>query len=77
MRMAEARLTLGTVAARAGALDEAVRIALAALQARRRSLPSLLMVAGEVDRELHRRAPRGRPVTDLQDALHELAEDGR
>lgn len=74
MRIAEARLTLGTVAARAGELDEAVRIALTALRARRRSLPSLLMVAGEVDRELHRCAPHGRPVTELRDVLHELVK---
>lgn len=75
MRMAEARLTLSTVAARAGAWDDAVTIALTAFQARRRSLPSLLMVAGEVDRELQRRAPRGRPVTELRDALHEVSKE--
>ena len=43
MRLAEARITLGVVAARQGDMDEAVRQGERALSARRRSLPSLLM----------------------------------
>lgn len=73
MRMAEARLTLGTVAARAGELDEAVRVSLSAFAATRRSLPSLLMVAGEVSEELARRDRRGRSVRDLREAVQATA----
>lgn len=73
MRMAEARLTLGTVLARAGELDEAVDVALSAFNARRRSLPSLLMVAGEVGGELRHRDPRGRPVAEFRDAVRSVS----
>ncbi len=58
MRMAEARLTLGVVAARSGELEEAVSHSLRALQSTRKSVPSLLMIAGEVDATLRRRFPR-------------------
>lgn len=57
MRIAEARLTLAVIAARTGNLDEAIHLGLTALHAERRSLPSLLMVAGEVDAALTRRWP--------------------
>jgi hypothetical protein len=69
MRMAEARLTLGTVAARAGELEEAVQVSLGAFAASRRSLPTLLMVAGEVNAELSRRDRDGRPVRQFREAL--------
>jgi hypothetical protein len=69
MRMAEARLTLGAVAARAGELEEAVDVALTAFRARRRSLPSLLMVAKEVGDELRRQDPTGRPVLEFREAV--------
>lgn len=58
MRMAEARLTLGVAAARAGQLERAVDLGIEAFKAGRRSLPSLLMVGGELDAELGRRYPR-------------------
>jgi tetratricopeptide (TPR) repeat protein len=58
MRMAEARLTLGVAAARAGDLEKAVSLGAEAFKADRRSLPSLLMVGGELDAELWRRYPR-------------------
>ncbi|HEV2928454.1 MAG TPA: XRE family transcriptional regulator, partial [Propionibacteriaceae bacterium] len=73
MRMAEARLTLGAVSARAGELEQAVDIALAAFHARRRSLPSLLMVAKEVGDELRRRDPAGRPVLEFRDAVRQVS----
>jgi transcriptional regulator with XRE-family HTH domain len=57
MRMAEARLTLAVVSARAGELEQAVADGIEALDVPRRSLPSLLMVAGELDGELQRRYP--------------------
>ncbi|WP_421110402.1 tetratricopeptide repeat protein [Streptomyces sp. NEAU-S77] len=57
MRIAEARLTLGVTAARSGELEEAVSIGGRALETSRRSLPSLLMVAGELTGELEQRYP--------------------
>jgi transcriptional regulator with XRE-family HTH domain len=72
MRMAEARLTLGVVAARSGRLDEAFSNGEQALRPMRRSLPSLLMVAGELDSVLHERYP-DEPVTrDFKDRLREV-----
>ncbi|MQA26545.1 MAG: helix-turn-helix domain-containing protein [Micromonosporaceae bacterium] len=73
MRMAEARLTLGKVAARADDLEQAVDVALDAFNARRRSLPQLLMVAKEVGEELRRRDPRGRPVREFREAVRSLS----
>ncbi|WP_219823925.1 hypothetical protein V5P93_006601 [Actinokineospora auranticolor] len=55
MRKAEAELTLAVVAARKGDSDEASRLGAAALRGGRRSRPSLLMVAGELDDELRAR----------------------
>ena len=52
MRNAEARITLGVVAARAGDLDEAVSQGMAAFAGSRQSIPSLSMVAQELAREL-------------------------
>ncbi|MEV6967591.1 helix-turn-helix transcriptional regulator [Hamadaea sp. NPDC051192] len=76
MRVAEARLTLAVAAARAGELEQAVDGGIAALAAARQSLPSLLMVAGELDAELqaqYRGAPEAQTyrsaVRDLQAAL--------
>lgn len=48
MRMAEARITLGVVAARQGDLDQAINYGEWALKGDRRSLPSLLMVSREL-----------------------------
>ncbi|MEV0457547.1 XRE family transcriptional regulator [Catellatospora methionotrophica] len=48
MRLAEARLTLGVLAARGGDLDSAVAHGLDALGGDRRSLPSLLLVSQEL-----------------------------
>jgi len=48
MRIAEARITLGVVAAREGDLQRAVAEGERALQGNRRSLPSLLMVSREL-----------------------------
>ena len=73
MRMAEARLTLGAVAARAGELEQAVAVSLRAFEAQRRSLPSLLMVAREVGDELRRRDPRGQPVTEFREAVRQVS----
>lgn len=48
MRNAEARVTLGVVAARQGAVDEAVSYGMRALGGERKSLPSLAMVATDL-----------------------------
>ncbi|WP_435058463.1 XRE family transcriptional regulator [Streptomyces sp. bgisy060] len=48
MRNAEARVTLGVVAARQGAVDEAVSYGMKALGGTRQSLPSLSMVASDL-----------------------------
>ncbi|MEU4472198.1 helix-turn-helix domain-containing protein [Micromonospora sp. NPDC023888] len=69
MRTAEARLTLAVTALRAGELDRAVEQGVAAFTATRRSLPSLLLVAGEVDVELQRRHPREHATAEFRDAL--------
>lgn len=52
MRRAEAQLTLAIVAARRGDVDGAGELGLRALGHGRQSRPSLLMVAGELEREL-------------------------
>ena len=69
MRMAEARLTLAAVAARGGELEQAVTTGIDALGATRKSLPSLLMVAGELDGELTRRYPGETEAADFREVL--------
>jgi tetratricopeptide (TPR) repeat protein len=54
MRNAEARVTLGVVAARQGAVDEAVSYGMKALGGDRQSVPSLAMVAGDLGSVLSR-----------------------
>lgn len=75
MRMAEARLTLAAVAAREGDLEQAVATGVGALRGPRKSLPSLLMVAGELDGELHQRYPAESATSDFHEAL-ESVKDG-
>jgi transcriptional regulator with XRE-family HTH domain len=72
MRVAEARLTVAVVAARKGEMEQAIAIGLAALQSSRKSLPSLLMVAGELDAELSRRWPAENAVEEFRDAVRTL-----
>jgi len=57
MRNAEARLTLGVVAARKGELDAAFTYGREALSIDRRSQPSLLMIGTELDEILQQRYP--------------------
>lgn len=57
MRAAEARVTLGVVAARHGDVDGAVAYGRAAIASGRRSLPSLLLHGRELAAELSRRYP--------------------
>lgn len=55
MRIAEAQITLGVVAARQGDAEEAVAHGRKALGTQRRSMPSLLLVAHDLTTELQRR----------------------
>jgi tetratricopeptide (TPR) repeat protein len=62
MRLAEARITLGVVAARQGDIEKAVHHGEQALNGRRKSLPSLLMVSRDLTRVLRERYPSERPT---------------
>jgi hypothetical protein len=73
MRMAEARLTVAVAASRNGDLEQAVGTGLAALTNSRKSLPSLLMVAGELDAELSRRWPDETAVEDFREAVRRVS----
>jgi hypothetical protein len=72
MRCAEARLTLAIVAARRGDVEAAVHWALTALGPDRRSLPHLLMTAGELTSEIHAVAPNTRLADDFLDRVRQL-----
>ncbi|MGH3446515.1 MAG: hypothetical protein ACRDQA_18475 [Nocardioidaceae bacterium] len=72
MRMAEAKVTLATAASRDGDLEQATELGGEALVDTRRSLPSLMMVAGELDSELQRRYPNETATTDFREALRAL-----
>jgi len=69
MRIAEARLTQAVVSARQGELEQATALGTTALDGPRKSLPSLLMVAGELDVELDRRFPNEPATAEFRDAL--------
>ncbi|MGB3440697.1 MAG: hypothetical protein WBA97_18275 [Actinophytocola sp.] len=72
MRRTEAELTLAVIAARRGDVDEASALGMAALGGSRRSRPSLLMVASELDHEIRKRAGDAR--TDFGDLLADLKQ---
>lgn len=72
MRVAEARVTHGLVAARRGDVEQAVAHGRAALTADRRSLPSLLMVSGELAQVLHDHHGDDPTVRDYLDELRTL-----
>jgi hypothetical protein len=57
MRLAEARITLGVVAARQGDLEQAIHHSTRALSASRKSLPSLLMASRDLTRVLNDQYP--------------------
>ncbi|MGL5810362.1 MAG: helix-turn-helix domain-containing protein [Nocardioides sp.] len=59
MRVAEARVTLGVLAARDGDIDGAVTEGRRALDGARQSLPSLVMVGQELSREFQRQGLQG------------------
>ena len=77
MRLAEARITLGVVAARQGDLDEAVIQGERALSGQRRSLPSLLMASRDLTKVLNDRYPAATGTQQYLDHLHVLSEGSK
>ena len=57
MRVAEANVTMGVIAARSGSLEEAVAYGRKALEGDRKSMPSLLMCSRELAVLLNERYP--------------------
>lgn len=74
MRLAEARTTLGVVAARQGDLERAVHYGERALQGRRKSLPSLLMVSRDLTKVLKDRYPAETATESYFDQLRTLTQ---
>ncbi|MGH3343828.1 MAG: helix-turn-helix domain-containing protein [Carbonactinosporaceae bacterium] len=72
MRMAEAHITLGVVAARRGELERAAHDGGQGLTGRRKSLPSLLLPARELASELRSRYPREQATHDYVERLRAL-----
>jgi hypothetical protein len=72
MRNAEARFTLGVVAARSGDLERAVAMGEEGLEGTRRSLPSLLVAARELAYELRNRFAAEAATADFVDHLRSL-----
>ena len=72
MRNAEARITLGVVAARQGDLDQALTYGGRALDADRQSLPSLLMVSQELEAEVQAHFADDPDAIDYSQRLAEL-----
>lgn len=74
MRVAEAQVTLGVVAARQGAIDQAIHHGERALAGQRKSLPSLAMVSRDLTRVLKQRYD-GEPATkSFLDQLQEVGQ---
>jgi hypothetical protein len=74
MRLAEARVTLGVLAARQGDLDEAISQGGRALNGQRKSLPSLLMASRDLTKILTDRYPTEPGTKHYLDQLHTLSE---
>jgi tetratricopeptide (TPR) repeat protein len=72
MRNAEARVTLGVVAARGGDLDTALSYGEQALAGTRRSIPSLVMVSEDLGTVLHQQYPGQRDAEDFLGHLRSL-----
>ena len=74
MRIAEARITLGVVAARQGDLEQAVSYGQRALTGQRKSLPSLTMVSRDLTKVLRDRYPTESTTQSYLEQLHSLPE---
>jgi transcriptional regulator with XRE-family HTH domain len=72
MRISECRLSLAVVAGREGDLEQAVDLGRQALEGDRKSLPSMTMVAAELDAELRRRYPHESLTQEFREALRAL-----
>jgi len=72
MRMAEARITLGVVRAREGDLEGAVSMGMRALEGKRKSVPSLLMVSRDLTKVLNDRYADETRTRDYLDQLTSL-----
>jgi hypothetical protein len=73
MRLAEARITLGVVAARQGDVDAAVAEGEKALSNSRKSLPSLLMASRDLSRVLTELYPAEAGSRQYVEHLHALS----
>jgi hypothetical protein len=73
MRLVEARITLGVVAARQGDLEQAIHYGECALSAPRKSLPSLLMVSRDLTRVLNDQYSNEPETQAYLDQLHSLS----
>jgi tetratricopeptide (TPR) repeat protein len=73
MRLAEARITLGVVAARQGDLYQAIHYGERALAAPRKSLPPLLMVSRDLTKVLNDQYPKESETQAYLDQLHALS----
>jgi len=74
MRLAEARITLGVVAARQGDLEHAVHHGEQALSGTRESLPSLVMVSRDLTRVLKDRYPTEQVAKAYIDQLTSMGQ---
>jgi transcriptional regulator with XRE-family HTH domain len=74
MRIAEARTTLAVASARQGDLDGAIDAGNAALDIPRQSVPSLLMVTGDLVTELHARYHTEPDTVDYLDRIDSLRD---
>ena len=72
MRNAEARITLGVIAARQGDLEQALDYGRQAISGQRLSVPSLLMVSGELATIVADRYPTNSDATSYLDQLGQL-----
>ncbi|WP_199193107.1 hypothetical protein [Amycolatopsis sp. BJA-103] len=72
MRVSEAQITLGVVAAREGDLDEAIGRGRRALDGERTSLPSLLLVARDLSGILRERFAGESEAASFLDRLHTI-----
>ena len=74
MRLAEARITLGVIAARDGDLEQAVQLGSRALSGPRKSLPSLVMVSRDLTKVLKDRYAHESATTDYLEELSSVSQ---
>ncbi len=75
MRVAEARITLGVVAARQGDIEQAIHYGERAISDERKSLPSLLMVSRDLTRVLKERYAKEPTAQYYLEQLSRLARN--